>query len=160
MDYKQYFLPYTQKINDYLAQFFHQKIKQSAKITPVASEIWKKIETFIDGGKRIRGGLIKLGYECFKKPDEKSLLPISAAIELTHGAILIHDDIIDQSKLRHNRPTVHEQYQDYHIRKYQKGVASHYGESMAIVAGIVGYYGAIPLINESQFLPEVKIKEF
>lgn len=158
MNYKNYFTPYVLKIESFLDQFFRQKNKQSAEITPVASEIWEKIESFIGGGKRIRGGLIKLGYECFQKPNEKNLLPISAAIELTHGAILIHDDIIDQSRFRHNKPTVHEQYKNYHIRKYQKGSASHYGESMAIIAGIVGYYGPILLINESQFLPEVKIK--
>lgn len=158
MDYQQYFLPYAQKINNFLAQFFRQKIKESAKITPVASDIWGKIETFIGGGKRIRGGLVKLGYECFKKPNGTSLLPVSAAIEFTHGAILIHDDIIDQSELRHNRPTVHKQYQNYHVKKYQKGSASHYGESMAIVAGIVGYYGAIPLINKSKFSPNLKLK--
>jgi len=158
VDYQQYFLPYTRKINQFLDRFFIEKIIQSKTITPVASEIWRNIESFISGGKRIRGGLVKLGYECFKKPNEKNLLPISSAIELTHGAILIHDDIIDQSELRHNRPTVHKKYESEHIKKYQKGSASHYGEGMAIVAGIVGYYGAISLINQSKFPPDLKLK--
>lgn len=158
MDYQQYFLPYTRKINQFLDRFFTEKITQSKTITPVASEIWRNIQNFISGGKRIRGGLVKLGYECFKKPDEKNLLPISAALELTHGAILIHDDIIDQSEFRHNQPTVHKKYESEHIKRYQKGSASHYGEGMAIIAGIVGYYGAISLINQSKFPPDLKLK--
>lgn len=158
MNYQQYFLPYTRKINQFLDRFFTEKITQSKTITPVASEIWRNIQNFISGGKRIRGGLVKLGFECFKKPDEKNLLPISAALELTHGAILIHDDIIDQSEFRHNQPTVHKKYESEHIKRYQKGSASHYGEGMAIVAGIVGYYGAISLINQSKFPPDLKLK--
>lgn len=158
MDYQQYFLPYTRKINQFLDRFFTEKITQSKTITPVASEIWRNIQNFISGGKRIRGGLVKLGYECFKKPDEKNLLSISAALELTHGAILIHDDIIDQSEFRHNQPTVHKKYESEHIKRYQRRSASHYGEGMAIVAGIVGYYGAISLINQGKFPPDLKLK--
>jgi len=158
MDYKKYFSPYIQAIDNYLTQFFHQKVKESAKITPVASEIWEKIENFVSGGKRIRGSLVKLGYDCFKRSNGKSLLSISASIELTHGSLLIHDDIIDQSKLRHNQPTIHKQYQIYHKKNYQKRGAKHYGESMAIVAGIVGYYGAISLINGGSFAFETKNK--
>ncbi len=158
MDYKKYFSPYIQEIDNYLNQFFHQKIKESAKITPVASEIWRKIESFISGGKRVRGSLVKLGYDCFKKSDVKFLLPVSASIEITHGSLLIHDDIIDQSEFRHNQPTIYKQYQIYHKKNYQRRGAKHYGESMAIVTGIVGYYGAISLINEGPFTSEIKNK--
>lgn len=152
MTYKEYFLPYVHEINKFLAQFFGLKIRQSAKITPVAAEIWQKFEDFIAGGKRIRGGLVKLGYECFKKPDKFKILPVSAAMEITHGAILVHDDIIDASEFRHNQPTVHKEYEEvYRRKKYAKGNAVHYGESMGIVVGIEGYYEAISLLSQTQF---------
>lgn len=158
MNYKEYFLPYASEIDKFLARFFASKIEQSRKITPIAAEMWQKLEDFIAGGKRIRGGLVKLGYECFKKADKKKILPVSVAIELTNAAILVHDDIIDQADLRHGRPTIHRRYQKYHEDHYQKGNPFHYGESMAIMVGDIGIYGAIDLISKSSFPEKVKHK--
>jgi len=158
VDYKQHFSSYTPKINSFLEDFLQKKIKESKKINPSLPLFWENIKTFSAGGKRIRGNLIRLGYECFKKTNDKALLPISAALELNHSAILIHDDIIDQSKLRHNQPTIHEKYKEYHLKNYQKGSADHYGESMALCLGIIGYYEAIKLITHSLFIDSLKIR--
>jgi len=158
MNYKEYFLPYTSEIDKFLARFFQSKIKQSKKITPVASEMWQKLEDFIAGGKRIRGGLVRLGYECFGGKNKKVILPVSVAIEITNAAILIHDDIIDQVDLRHGRPTVHRQYQKYHKVYYQKGNSLHYGECMAMMVGDIGMYEAIGLINRSNFSEKLKLR--
>jgi len=158
MDYREYFLPYAREIDKFLAHYFRSKKKEARKITPVATETWEKLEDFIAGGKRIRGGLVKLGYECFKRLDQKRILPASAAVEITHGAILVHDDIIDLSEFRHNRPTVHKRYErKYHQRGYSKSDPFHYGESMAIVVGIEGYYGAISLLAQAQFPRKAKL---
>lgn len=158
MTYKEYLSPYAREIDKFLAHFFRSKIKQSAKITPIAAEMWQKLEDFINGGKRIRGGLVKLGYECFKKPDEKKILPVSAAVEITHGAILVHDDIIDLSEFRHNHPTVHKKYEEkYHQEGYTKGNPLHYGESMGIVVGIGGYYEAVSLLTQTQFPEKARV---
>jgi len=158
MNFEQYFSPYTDKINRFLENFLQEKIKEAQRINPSLSLFWKNIRNFALGGKRVRGNLIRLGYECFKKADDKKLLPISAAIELNHSAILIHDDIIDQSKLRRNQSTIHEKYKEYHLKNYQKGIATHYGESMALDLGIIGYYEAIKLITHSLFTDSLKIK--
>lgn len=158
MNYKNYFSPYIVKIDKVLDDFFASEIEQASKIMSNEVKMWQKLKGFIFGGKRIRGGLVKLGYECFQKTTDKKILPISAAIEINHGAMLIHDDIIDQSFLRHNRPTVHKQYEVYHRQNYRKGNASHYGESMAIVVGIIGFFGAIKLINKTTFSPNLKMR--
>ena len=158
MGYQDYFLPYALETNRFLAKFFRQKIKDSAKTTPFAAKMWQELEAFIAGGKKIRGGLVKLGYECFGGKNIKAVLPISAAIEITQGAILIHDDIIDQSSLRHSRPTVHKTYEAYHRKNYQKGEASHYGESLALIVGDVGFYEAMALVGRSDFPPDLKLR--
>lgn len=158
MTYKEYFSPYAREIDKFLARFFRLKIKQSAKITPIAAEMWQKMEDFIAGGKRIRGGLVKLGYECFKKPDKKKILPVSVTVEITHGAILVHDDIIDASEFRHHHPTVYKKYEEkYHQQGYTKGTPLHYGESMGIVVGIGGYYEAVSLLTKTQFPEKFKV---
>ncbi len=155
MHYQDYCLPYARKLNRFLDRFFSQKEKESTKINPVVAETWQVFRKFVAGGKRIRGCLIKLGHECFKKPDEEKLLPVSAAMEIVHGAILMHDDIIDASQFRHGRPTVHEQYKKkYQQKAYNKGDPQHYAESMALVVGLKGYFEVMRLLAQAQFPAE------
>jgi geranylgeranyl diphosphate synthase type I len=56
-------------------------------------------------GKRIRP-LIVLLSAASTGIDWRKAMPAAAAVELVHNFSLIHDDIQDQSKLRHGRPTV------------------------------------------------------
>ncbi len=61
-------------------------------------------------GKRIRPAMVALSARAVQTsgtPDAGGhLTSIAAAMELVHIASLIHDDVIDKSPLRHNRPTV------------------------------------------------------
>lgn len=59
----------------------------------------------IPTGKRIRPMLLLLSAEA-SGGDWRSALPAAAAVELLHNFSLIHDDIQDDSPLRHNRPTL------------------------------------------------------
>ncbi len=56
-------------------------------------------------GKRIRPLLVLL-CAAGAGGDWKAALPAAAAVELIHNFSLIHDDIQDQSPLRHRRPTL------------------------------------------------------
>lgn len=56
------------------------------------------------GGKRLRPALTLLAGKLFHYQAQR-LLPMAAAIELLHTATLVHDDIIDKSSIRRNRPT-------------------------------------------------------
>ncbi len=57
------------------------------------------------GGKKFRPGLLFLIGELFDlKPTE--LTTYARAIELTHVASLVHDDVIDESNSRRNHPTL------------------------------------------------------
>lgn len=57
------------------------------------------------GGKKFRPGLLFLMGELFDlRPDE--LTTYARAIELTHVASLVHDDVIDESNSRRNHPTL------------------------------------------------------
>lgn len=151
MNYQEYLLPYAKKIDEFLTKFFQQKIKEAEKVDPIDGNLWQKLQEYIGGGKRVRGGLVKLGYECFKKISCDKILAVSAAIEIIHGSLIIHDDVIDQSIIRHNHLTIHKQYEAYHQKNYQKGNSKQYGESLAIVVGIIGYFAAVELINKARF---------
>jgi geranylgeranyl diphosphate synthase type I len=70
------------------------------------------------GGKRLRPCLAMISCEAVSG-DIKDVIPLSIALELTHNFTLVHDDIMDKSRLRRNFPTVHIKY----------------GEPTAIIAG-------------------------
>ena len=57
------------------------------------------------GGKKFRPGLLFLMGKVMGLPYEK-LAPYARAVELTHLASLIHDDVIDDSDKRRNHPTL------------------------------------------------------
>jgi geranylgeranyl diphosphate synthase type I len=70
------------------------------------------------GGKRLRPCFSLISCEAVKG-DIIKVIPLAIALELIHNFTLVHDDIMDKSKLRRNLPTVHIKY----------------GEPSAILAG-------------------------
>lgn len=58
------------------------------------------------GGKRLRPLLALLGGKSAGIPTQKSVR-IACAAEWIHSASLFHDDVVDESELRRNRPAVH-----------------------------------------------------
>ncbi|HRU41132.1 MAG TPA: polyprenyl synthetase family protein [Candidatus Diapherotrites archaeon] len=58
------------------------------------------------GGKRLRPAFTILGGT-FGQYDSNAIVPIAAALEIIHMATLIHDDIIDDARLRRGNETVH-----------------------------------------------------
>jgi len=57
------------------------------------------------GGKRIRPALVLLAAMCGKY-DPGHAVSAAMAVEVTHAATLVHDDVIDRSPTRRGRPTV------------------------------------------------------
>ena len=86
-------------------------------LATLEAELRKEIETdppevagpmadlFEAGGKRIRPALVLLAAMCGHY-DLGRLTPAGMAVELTHAATLVHDDVIDRSAVRRGRPTV------------------------------------------------------
>ncbi len=62
-------------------------------------------QTIAAGGKRLRPLLVFLAAGA-PPPETDGLLGAAVAVELVHGATLIHDDVLDGSPLRRGRPTV------------------------------------------------------
>jgi geranylgeranyl pyrophosphate synthase len=62
-------------------------------------------ETISAGGKRLRPLLVCLAAGA-PPPETESLVRAAVAVELVHGATLVHDDVLDGSVLRRGRPTV------------------------------------------------------
>jgi geranylgeranyl pyrophosphate synthase len=61
--------------------------------------------TIAAGGKRLRPLLVCLAAGV-PPPETEGLLRAAVAVELVHGATLVHDDVLDAAALRRGRPTV------------------------------------------------------
>lgn len=62
-------------------------------------------DTISAGGKRLRPLLVCLAAGT-PPPETERLVRAAVAVELVHGATLVHDDVLDRSALRRGRPTV------------------------------------------------------
>ncbi|MGA2926620.1 MAG: polyprenyl synthetase family protein [Solirubrobacteraceae bacterium] len=62
-------------------------------------------DTIAAGGKRLRPLLVCLAAGA-PPPETDGLVAAAVAVELVHGATLVHDDVLDGASLRRGRPTV------------------------------------------------------
>ena len=90
------------------------------------------------GGKRLRPCLAMISCEAVSG-DVINVIPLSIALELIHNFTLVHDDIMDKSKLRRNLPTVHVKF----------------GEPTAIVAGDLLFTKAFESMHDIQGDPSL-----
>ncbi len=102
-----------QRIDKFLADYLEKERIEAAR-HPAFDTLYDDLVEFVcRPGKRLRPLLFLLSHRVFcgappsppASPDD--LLAIAASLELLHGFILIHDDIIDRSETRRALPTLH-----------------------------------------------------
>lgn len=77
------------------------------------------------GGKGLRPALCLATCSAFGGQEEHAL-PSAAAIELIHTALLVHDDVEDDSEVRRGEPTLH--------RHFGRALAINAGDGLAVIA--------------------------
>ena len=135
-----------------LSEFLNETKKTNIKLLPFALGLLNSTR----GGKRIRGVLLKLGFEIASgSPNLRNdVLRVASALEILHTAFLIHDDIMDKSEERRGQPSL---YQALRPKDGRVG-GDHLGISQPISVGDIGLYLPIKIITESNFLGEYKKK--
>ena len=89
---------------DKVEELLERSLKSRRKIVEDTS-----IDLLRAGGKRIRPALV-IASAKFGEYDSDKVVPMAAALEMFHMATLIHDDIIDDSKVRRGIETVQSKY--------------------------------------------------
>jgi geranylgeranyl pyrophosphate synthase len=102
-------------------------------------------DLFEAGGKRIRPALVLLAARCGEyEPDR--VFPAAMAVEVTHAATLVHDDVIDRSAMRRGRPTISAKLGDepaivigdfYFAKAYEYAARTRRAEVVVILAEAV-----------------------
>lgn len=154
MDFKSYLNSAAATVDEQvelvLSEFLSEIKKTNPKLVPLALGLVNTCK----GGKRIRGVLVKLGYEIgmessdiSRQSSDKEILKVGVAYEILHAALLNHDDIIDKSELRRGKYTL-----------YKALGGDHYGISQALILGDIGLFLPVKLIASSNFPDDFKNK--
>jgi geranylgeranyl diphosphate synthase, type I len=110
------------------------------------TDVAERLMGFATAGKLLRGCLACYSFTLCsgKTRPPAAVLDTAAALELSHAALLIHDDIIDQDDLRRGQPAMHRQYR----RLFMGEAAVHLGDSLALVAGDMTLLLAFDLLGD------------
>ncbi len=147
MNFQDYLRISALEIDHALEVFFSEWSKEIERVNPKLRSIVGHLIEGCRGGKRLRGVLVKLGYDLAGGSVNQDIIKPAISFEIFQTAILAHDDIIDQSPLRRGKPTI-----------YKALGGDHYAISQTICLGDIGFFVAQELITQSTF-PDQNIKK-
>ena len=138
-------------INETLDGFFVEYAHEAAALHPAYQQLWRKVHDLSkSGGKRLRPYLTLLTYQAYGSEDVHDILPVAAAQELLHFAMLIHDDIIDRDTIRYGTENVIGQYEHIYAPSLEApDERRHFANSAALMAGDVCLAGAFELSSRA-----------
>lgn len=100
------------------------------------------------GGKRLRAALVAIGHSAGTgERDWRPALPACCAVELLQAYFLIHDDWMDQDRVRRGGPTVHAALEEH-------GLSPHLAACGAVLAGDYTLALATRVLAEARARPE------
>ncbi|MEU6032479.1 polyprenyl synthetase family protein [Streptomyces tauricus] len=120
------------RVDAVLHAFVAQEAGQLAAIDPALEPVATQVEASVADGKRLRAAFCYWGWRAVGQPDSDALVRAAASMELVHAAAVVHDDLIDDSALRHGRPTAHIALRGA-VRRRPRAVAA--ARSLALLVG-------------------------
>lgn len=145
----------TAATNEFLEKQFSLRIKEAAAMHSSYASLWTETARIVThGGKRLRPYLVMIGCGRYTA----SAIPIAAAQELLHAAMLIHDDIIDRDNVRRGEPNINGAYLTRYTPYLTPESAQHYAHGAAVLAGDLLLSEAYRYINEFTVTSDVSAK--
>lgn len=144
MDFQEYLKKSAEEIEITIEDFLKVWSKDIDTLSPRLLPLTNLLIEYCKGGKRLRGALVKLGYEMYEGKGGE-INKIASAYEIFQTAILAHDDIIDLSETRRGKPTL-----------YRQLGGDHYGISQTIGLGDIGFFLTVKMMADTNFDPLLK----
>src|SRR5699024_2240389 len=141
-----------------LAAFFDERAGRVDDIDPEFTRVIGELRNFtLQGGKRVRPAFAWAGWLGAggdkglhsDAEDPAAVFRAGSALGLIEGCALIHDGVIDGSATRSGFPTAHTVFEARHRDSGWRGDASHYGHSVAILAGDIALAWADDMFHGS-----------
>ncbi len=127
-------ITFVQTIGPMLGKWFESEITASFGFNERQRQLVKELllhakEHNARPAKRIRAAFVYYGYLLGGGTADEKIWRAAMAIELIHTALLMHDDFMDEDKMRRGGPTTNQLYEE------RSGGDRHYGEAMAVNIG-------------------------
>ncbi len=171
----EYFCQKKPLIAKELAGTLAEMLPDLARVNRWAEDATDRLLAFATQGKMVRGGMLVLAYEMFSDPSSKRtpqatdglqggrsqggrrtprpVIRAATALEVLHSSLLIHDDIMDNDRLRRGFRTIFAQYETLGSRGGAED-PERYGRSMGICAGDIGFFIASDIVSRLGVDPE------
>ncbi len=143
-------LSYGPMLKSELRSYIRAKRAEADTSIPWGRDFPERLEPFATSGKLLRGSVLCFAYEAFRgKAPDKAAVRAAMALEVTHSALLIHDDIMDGDGTRRGRPSMHEQYRRV-AAKQKLSQEQRFGVNMALSGADAALFMAMELLSEAQ----------
>jgi len=155
-----YFTRKKPQIARELRRLLESRSAELGRINAWGPDMLARFVPFCLKGKMIRGGLLVLGWEMHARRKAsgaapREVLQAAAAIEMLHSSLLIHDDIMDNDRLRRGERTIFAQYEQAG-RRVRAADPAGFGRSMGTCAGDAGYFLAVETLARLSLDPQRK----
>ncbi|WP_026129072.1 polyprenyl synthetase family protein [Nocardiopsis prasina] len=95
------------RVDAALQEFARQETDRLLAIDADLLPVTEQLAVAVASGKRLRAAFCYWGWRAAGQPDSDALVRAATAMELVHAAAVIHDDLIDESPMRHGVPSSH-----------------------------------------------------
>ncbi|WP_217140295.1 polyprenyl synthetase family protein [Streptomyces sp. AC627_RSS907] len=95
------------RVDDVLRAFLEEEAGHFVAVDDALTPVAEQLRNAAGHGKRLRAAFCYWGWRAAGQPDSDALVRAAASMELVHAAATVHDDLIDDSRLRHGLPTAH-----------------------------------------------------
>lgn len=128
---KKSLIEFVELIDDRLVTTWNNELSDNFGYNEDQKELVRKIlehakEHNLRSGKRLRASFVYYSYLLGNREIDEKIWMAAESVELVHTALLMHDDFMDEDKLRRGKPTTHEFFANND---------KHYGECMAVNIG-------------------------
>ena len=138
-----------------LDDFLRARGAEVAAVDPLLADLAASVRRLVAaGGKRLRPAFVWWGHRATGADADDRVLWPAAALELLHTFALLHDDVMDRSQVRRNRPAAHVEFAREHARADRVGDARWFGTGAAILAGDLAHVWADDLLDAAALPPE------
>ncbi len=131
---------YKKKSSRIYREYLQKKIVEASQYSDEIGVGVKQFARIAEGGKRLRGALVVLGYMLGGGRADARIVKTSLFAEVFHAGLLALDDVIDRDQSRRGERTIHTLYEP-----------ERYGEAVAILVSDLTFTWAMELILESGF---------
>lgn len=131
-------------IQQEIDSFCDDKRTQLTEISDDLLPIIDYTQELLQGGKRFRALFAYWAWAAALPQDSNpaelveqagGIVGIASALEIFHGAALVHDDLMDQSDTRRSKPAVHKRFENMHRDKGFLGEPERFGQSGSVLVG-------------------------